>query len=75
MIDLSTLSLRQLQTESARALCVLNSSNDNIVKFNKKAHHNSQDWYKAAIMAYVELYGDLPSQVGPGQHIKLILDV
>ena len=46
-----------------------------INQFNKKAHHNSQLWYQAVIDWYVEQYGDLPSKVGPGKNIKLILDV
>jgi hypothetical protein len=73
-LDLNELSLRQLQTESARALTIMGASNNNIYQFNKKAHHNSQLWYKAVIEWYVEQYGDLPSKVGPGKDIKLVYE-
>tara|TARA_B100000035_G_scaffold157689_1_gene134384 strand:- start:1500 stop:1721 length:222 start_codon:yes stop_codon:yes gene_type:complete len=73
MID--DLSLRELQTESARALSAMQATNNNIHQFNKKAHHNSQLWYKAVIEWYINEYGDLPSKVGPGKEIELIHDV
>lgn len=75
MIDLTQFELRQLQLEAARALVVLEATNHNIAKFNKSAHHNSQEWYKAVIKWYIETYGDLPSKAGPGIEIKLIHDV
>lgn len=71
-MDISDLSVRQLQTESARALSTMQATNNNIYKFNKLAHHNSQNWYKAVIEWYVNTYGDLPSRVGPGKDVKLI---
>jgi len=73
MID--ELSLRELQKESARALSAMQATNNNIHQFNKKAHHNSQLWYKVVIEWYVNEYGDLPSKVGPGKEIELIHDV
>ena len=73
MID--ELSLRELQKESARALSAMQATNNNIHQFNKKAHHNSQLWYKAVIEWYINEYGDLPSKVGPGKEIELIHDV
>jgi hypothetical protein len=73
-LDTSNLTLRELQTESARALSTMQATN-NIYQFNKKAHHNSQNWYKAVIDWYVEQYGDLPSKVGPGKDIRLVSDV
>ncbi len=73
MID--ELSLRELQKESARALSAMQATNNNIHQFNKKAHHNSQLWYKAVIEWYVNEYGDLPSKVGPGKEIELVYDV
>ena len=73
-MDTSNLTLRELQTESARALSTMQATNNNIYQFNKKAHHNSQNWYKAVIDWYVEQYGDLPSKIGPGKEIKLVLD-
>jgi hypothetical protein len=73
-LDISDLTLRQLQTESARALSAMQATNNNIHQFNKQAHHNSQKWYRAVIEWYVEQYGDLPSRTGPGKDIKLVLD-
>jgi hypothetical protein len=74
-LDISNLTLRQLQTESARALSTMEATNNNIWQFNKQAHHNSQNWYKAVIEWYVEQYGDLPSLTGPGKNVKLVIDV
>ncbi len=71
---ISDLTLRQLQTESARALSTMQATNNNIWQFNKQAHHNSQNWYKAVIEWYIEEYGDLPSRTGPGMDISLIMD-
>jgi len=73
-LDIDKLSLRQLQVEAARALSTMQTSNNNIHQFNKQAHHDSQQWYKAVIRWYMEKYGGLPSQVGPGIDIELILD-
>ena len=73
-MDLSTLSLRKLQTESARALSTMEATNNNIYQFNKQALHNSQNWYKAVIEWYIKEYGDLPSRVGHGTKVKVILD-
>jgi hypothetical protein len=74
-LDINNLSLRQLQTESARALSTMAATNNNIYQFNKKAHHNSQNWYIAVINWYIEQYGDLPSKTGPGKDVKLVVDV
>lgn len=74
-MDTSNLTLRELQTESARALSTMQATNNNIYQFNKLAHHNSQNWYKAVIDWYVGQYGDLPSKVGPGKDIRLVSDV
>jgi|TARA_S200002703_G_scaffold114490_1_gene99987 hypothetical protein len=73
-LDISNLSVRDLQKESARALSTMQATNNNIHKFNKKAHHNSHNWYIAVIEWYVDTYGDLPSKIGPGKGIKLILE-
>lgn len=73
-MELSNLTTRDLQKESARALATMQATNNNITQFNKQAHHNSQNWYKAVINWYVEQYGDLPSRVGPGTKVKLIND-
>ena len=72
---LDQFSVRRLQLESARALATMQTTNNNIHQFNKQAHHDSQKWYRAVILWYVEQYGDLPSIVGPGKDIKLIMDV
>lgn len=74
-MSLEDLSLRELQKESARALSTMQATNNNIFQFNKKAHHNSHNWYKAVIEWYIEQYGDLPSKAGPGKDIKLVMDV
>ena len=74
-MNLDDLTLRDLQKECARALNSMQATNNNIHQFNKKAHHNSQLWYKAVIEWYIKEYGDLPSKAGPGKEIKLIYDV
>lgn len=74
-MELDKLTVRELQTESARALSTMQATNNNIFQFNKKAHHNSHNWYKAVIEWYVDQYGDLPSRTGPGKDIKLVHDV
>ena len=73
-IDLDKLPLRDLQKESTRALLTMDGTSHGISKYNKKAHHNSHNWYSAVIEWYIEQYGDLPSRAGPGKQIKLILD-
>jgi hypothetical protein len=73
-VDIEGLTLRQLQTESARVLAANGGhSNNELSKFNKLAHHDSSVWYKAVISWYVNIYGDLPSKVGPGVSVKLLL--
>lgn len=72
MID--KLTLRELQIESARALSTMQATNNNIWQFNKLAHHNSQNWYKAVIEWYIEQYGGLPSNIGPGKDVKMVMD-
>ena len=74
-MDIDSLDIRTLQKESARALSCMVASNNNIHQFNKQAHHNSQNWYVAVIDWYVNTYGGLPSEVGPGKDVKLVLDV
>ena len=74
-MDINNLTLRQLQTESARALSTMQATNNNIHQFNKRAHHNSQNWYRAVIEWYINEYGGLPSKTGPAKNVKLVLDV
>ena len=71
-MDTSNLTLRQLQKESARALSTMQATNNNIHQFNKQAHHNSENWYKAVIDWYVDQYGVLPSRTGPGKKVRLV---
>ena len=73
-MNLEDLDLRQLQIESARALSTMQATNNNIWQFNKQAHHNSQNWYRAVIEWYIKQYGDLPSRVGPGKDVKLVME-
>jgi len=73
-LDINDLTLRQLQTESARAISTMAATNDNIYQFNKQAHHNSHNWYRVVIEWYVNKYGGLPSETGPGVQVELILD-
>lgn len=74
-MDISKLSLRELQLEAARALSTMQATNNNIYQFNKQAHHNSHNWYKAVIDWYVCQYGGLPSAIGPGKDVRLMYDV
>ncbi len=68
------MSLRELQIESAKALSTMQATNNNIHQFNKQAHHNSHNWYKAVINWYIQEYGDLPSKQGPGTSVKLVIE-
>lgn len=74
-IDLSTMTVRQLQKEAARILAAGDGfGNNDLVRFNKLAHHDSCAWYRAVIVWYVETHGGLPSEVGPAASVKLLLD-
>lgn len=74
-IDLTSLTTRQLQEESARVLAAGDGfGNNELVQFNKVAKHNSHDWYRAVINWYIDRYGDLPSKTGPGVTVKLLLN-
>lgn len=74
-MDISNLTLRDLQKESARALAIIQATNENLIEFNKQAHHNSQNWYRAVIEKYIHMYGDLPSKKGPGKEVNLVSNV
>ncbi len=74
-MNLEDMTLRELQKEAARALTTIQATNNNIWQFNKQAHHNSHNWYKAVIVWYMKEYGGLPSVAGPGKDVKLVLDV
>ena len=73
-MDINDFDLRTLQKESARALSAMEATNNNIFKFNQQAHHDSQNWYKAVIKWYIDEYGGLPGQVGPGKNVNLVYD-
>ena len=73
-VILDDYNLRELQREAARAISTMKADNDSIYKFNKVAHHNSQLWYRAVIKHYMEEHGVLPSEMGPGVNVKLMLD-
>lgn len=74
-MDLQTLTIRELQKEAARVLaCGDGFGNHDLVRFNKMANHDSLSWYRAVISWYVEKHGNLPSKVGPGVNVKLLLD-
>jgi hypothetical protein len=72
MIDLDTMPLRVLQLEAARIISTMPATNDNIYKFNKESRHDSTGWYKAAIKWYINEYGGLPSEAGPGKDVEFI---
>ena len=74
MRDLQKLSVRELQTLSARALNSMVADNNSIWKFNAVAHHNSQNWYRAVIQWYIDKHGGWPDEVGPGTYVQLIMD-
>ncbi|MDA9302418.1 hypothetical protein N8072_00235 [bacterium] len=71
---LDDMTTRELQKETARAISTMPADNDSIYKFNKVARHNSLLWYKAVITYYVSEWGGLPSEVGPGAEVTLVLD-
>lgn len=73
--DLNKMPLRELQLNAARVMATMEATNNNIHQFNAKAHHNSQNWYRAVIEWYIEEYGGLPNEVGPGKEVKLLSDV
>lgn len=72
---LDKLSVRQLQTECARVLAAGQGfGNHDLVRFNKMAHHDSHAWYRSVITWYVDQHGDLPSKIGPGRDVRLLLE-
>jgi hypothetical protein len=71
---MENLDLRTLQKEAARALASDPKGNLELAKYNKLAHHNSQLFYRAVISDYIERWGGLPSETGPGKEVELILD-
>lgn len=70
---LDALTTRELQLEAARAISTMPADNNSIHKFNKEAHHNSHLWYRAVIQYYIEEHGGMPSEIGPGVAVKLVM--
>ena len=68
------MSIGELQKECAKALATMDATSVNIHQFNKQAHHNSHNWYKAVLSWYIEQYGNLPRKAGPGVDINLIME-
>ena len=60
-IDINNFSLENYR-QKVPALSALQATNNNIHPFNKQAHHNSQNWYKAVIEWYIKEYGDIPAK-------------
>ena len=54
VIDIDNFTTRQLQKEAARVISSMEATSNNIYKFNKQGYNNSVNWYKAAIIWYVE---------------------
>ena len=73
-VILDGFSLRELQTEAARAISTMKADNNSIQKFHKVAHHNSQLWYRAVIIHDCEEHGGFPSEMCPGKDVKLIME-
>ena len=67
---INTFEMRELQLEAALVISSHNANNIWIKQF--KADHNSEDFYENVIRWYITEYGGLPSEVGPGNKIKLI---
>lgn len=74
MTILADLTVRDLQKESARALAYYRETNTSLSSLNKQVHHDSHQFYRLVIQKYIDEFGDLPSKIGPGKNIKLILE-
>jgi hypothetical protein len=72
MMDIDSLTTRQLQLEISRILSSMSADNNRLSKFNKMTNHDSVSWYKNVLKWYISEYGDLPSKIGPGKNIKLL---
>lgn len=75
-VNVDDMDTRTLQRESSRALAgdPASATSDNLYKYNASAPHNSRLWYQAIVKDYIKTYGGLPSKVGPGTKVRLILD-
>jgi hypothetical protein len=72
MIDIDAMSMRQLQLECARILVSLGADNIKLSKFNKMSNHDSVNWYKNVLKWYIDEYGNLPRDAGPGKDVDLL---
>lgn len=73
-MNLDDLTARELQKESARALAIWKPGNNELKQMTGHVHWDSQEFYKAIIRRYIDEYGGLPSEIGPGAEIKLLYD-
>ena len=67
---LDTYETRELQLEAARVVSSHPATNKWIRNFN--ANHDSRDFYRKVVEWYINEYGGLPSDVGPGKNVKLL---
>lgn len=67
---LKTYEIRELQLEAARVVASHPATNKWIRNF--KANHNSTEFYEKVIIWYINEYGGMPSEVGPGMKVKLL---
>lgn len=67
---LDTYETRELQLEAARVIASHPATNKWIRNF--KADHDSTIFYKKVISWYINEYGGMPSDVGPGKDVKLL---
>ena len=73
-MDVNNLTLRQLQQESSRALATMQATNNNIYPFNKQVIAIVIIGTSLLSRWYVDKYGGLPSQTGPGKDIIMVYD-
>ena len=67
---LDTYETRELQLEAARVVSSHPATNRWIRNF--KANHDSRDFYRKVVEWYINEYGGLPSDIGPGKNVKLL---
>jgi hypothetical protein len=67
---LETYETRELQLEAARVVASHPATNKWIRNF--KANHDSTDFYRKVVEWYINEYGGMPSETGPGKNVKLL---
>ena len=70
MID--TLDQRELQLEAARVISSHDATNTFIKQF--RSDHDSRQFYRNAVLWYIQKYGAFPSEIGPGAGVELLQD-